>query len=231
MNLVGAALDDRIENAARSHAVFGAELILQQVELRHGLRRNIHLRTGVVVAIVHHAVDVEGVAVRPLAGHTRTNSLSHAAGGSDTSREQAEIVDSRSVDHLGSGSHSQIDGRPRVVGGLQLRGGCVDGRRRRRYFDGGADRAHLQRQVNRRGVVQLQIDTAGAGGRKPALGGRNSVGANRDVVQAILPFRVGHRSVFHARVPVGGGDVHTGNRSRAGVGNRPDKNGIGGLSV
>ena len=91
-----------------------------------------------------HAVDVEGVVLRALAGDAGAGALANAAGRSHARAEQAEIIDARPVDHSWRNRPWHIDGLPGVERGLQLRRGGIDGGRGGRYLNGGGDRSHLQ---------------------------------------------------------------------------------------
>ncbi len=83
MELVGAALYDRVELAARGVAVLGLELVLQQREFGDGFTGHGRVRSGNVFSVVVNAFNSEIVIPRPLTADRRTRPDSDAAGASN----------------------------------------------------------------------------------------------------------------------------------------------------
>ena len=100
VNRVGAALHNRVEDAARSAAKLRRELVLQQRKLTDGFVGDIDKRSRVVVVVIADAVQVEGVIVGTLAGDGRAKTLADAARRGDAGAKQREIVHARARSRL-----------------------------------------------------------------------------------------------------------------------------------
>ena len=91
MQLVGAALDDRIELAAGRMTVFGRELVLQHGELRNSIVGDEHQRPCHALIVVVDAFDSEIVVARTLAADGRSRSGANTSAACDARAEQREV--------------------------------------------------------------------------------------------------------------------------------------------
>ena len=142
VKLVGTGLYDHIEHAPGGRAELGAELVLHHVKLADGFVRDINLRAGAVMVVVHYAVQVETVVFRTLTGDAGARALTDSAGGSDARTQEAQIIDASPVDHFGIGGHGHVFSEPGVKRTLQLRRRGVDRSARFLDFHHCADGAH-----------------------------------------------------------------------------------------
>ena len=226
VNRVRARLHDQVEYAARRAAELRAELVLKQRELLHRIVRNGDLRAGDIVVVVHHAVYAEGVILRTLSGNAGARALSDTAGTGHAGAEQAEVPDSGAASR-----DTQVLRRVRGKGGLQLRGRGVDQRRRGGNLHSRRDRAYLQRQVDRSGVVEIQRDIGHFGRREAVGGGRNVVLSDWKVVDPVFSGRVGRCGVLDAGGYIKGNDRRVRYRCSAGVRHAPDEIAVDRLRV
>src|SRR5438105_5003072 len=91
MYVVRPASYDGVELASGGMAEFGAELVLQQRELRGSFGRNVYQRTGDGLIVVIHSLDHEVVVHRTLAADRGSSPLTHAAVARDTRAQQRQV--------------------------------------------------------------------------------------------------------------------------------------------
>ncbi len=130
-------------------------------EVFYGIVWNRDQVAGHCLVIVVDTLDREVVVVRTLAAHGRSDSDSQRTRLRDSWTQQGKVQHTRASS---SGRrNAQVLREPRIIGGLQLRRGRVDGRSHARDFNGLAGRTQCQREIQSARLVEHDIDLLNSG--------------------------------------------------------------------
>src|SRR5579862_3424947 len=224
MNIVGSALDDRVELAAGGMAEFSVELVLQHREFGDSIVGKVHHRSGDVLAVVVGRFDGEIIVARPLAADRRTGTCSNASRARYTGAEEREVQVAAGRVCRGR----QIRCQPSAVNIRNLSGGGIEKNGRSRNVNRCLGGCQAEAEVGRGGGAEDHLYLL-SGISESGSGSCYGIGSYQEIIKAIVALRVGRGCTLDARGDILGYYLRFGHDRATRVEDGPNEVPIGNL--